>query len=98
MSGSISVLLIESIVTAVFAIAAVLGFKSNQWIVVAFLVGHGLFDAVHGELIDNTGVPPWWPSFCAAYDVAAGICLAWNLQVRMPASRNRGSLARLSAL
>ena len=50
--------------------------ESSLWIVVATLVGHGVFDFVHHRLIENPGVPPWWPGFCLAFDVAAGGFLA----------------------
>src|SRR5262245_24155616 len=63
MSGSATVLLVESIVMSGFVAAAVAGFKRNQWIVAVFLFGHGLFDAIHGDVIDNTAMPAWWPSF-----------------------------------
>lgn len=62
-----------------FGVTAVLGFRTNLWIVVAGLFCHGLFDAVHGDLIVNPGVPTWWPVFCAAYDIAAAACLALRL-------------------
>ena len=46
-----------------FAIAAVAGFKSSAWIVVGALAGHGGFDALRGEVLENSGVPVWWPLF-----------------------------------
>lgn len=64
---------------AVFAVAATIGFRTNLWIVATALAGHGLFDWSHGQLIENSGVPGWWPSFCGAFDVAAGAYLAWRL-------------------
>ena len=82
MSGSVQTVLLESMVMALFAIAAVVGFKSSPWIVVTALAGHGVFDAVHGYLIENTGVPAWWPAWCLAYDVGAAACLAWLLRTR----------------
>ena len=39
------------------AAAAAVGFKSSAWIVVAALAGHGIFDAVHGHIIENA-LPP----------------------------------------
>ena len=42
---------------------AVLGFKGNYWLVVAALIGHGVFDFVRHFFIDNPGVPQWWPGF-----------------------------------
>ena len=99
MSGSMPVLIIESILMAGFTAAAVAGFRSNQWILVAGLFGHGLFDAVHGYIVENTGMPPWWPSFCLAYDVGAAGFMAWFSTPRVRARfSNRGELASLAAL
>jgi hypothetical protein len=80
MSGSVQTVVIESVVMMLFAAAAVAGFKSSAWIVVAALAGHGLFDAVHGYVIENTGMPAWWPAWCFAYDVGAAAGLAWLLR------------------
>ena len=78
-SGSVSVLLIEAIVMVGFSTVAVMGFKSNPWLVVVAMIGHGVFDAFHGKVFTNAGVPPWWPAFCFAYDVGAAAGLAWFL-------------------
>ena len=40
-----------------FAAAAVAGVKSRAWIVVVALAGHGVFDAVHGHVIENAVRP-----------------------------------------
>jgi hypothetical protein len=80
MSGSVQAVVIESVVMTLFVAAAVAGFKSSAWIVVAALAGHGVFDAVHGDLIENAGVPAWWPAWCLAYDVGAAAGLAWLLR------------------
>src|SRR4051812_21928611 len=77
MSGSIHTVLVESVVMTVFVAAAVAGFKSSAWIVVAALAGHGVQDAFHGHIVENSGVPAWWPAFCLAYDVGAAAGLAW---------------------
>jgi hypothetical protein len=79
MGGTTQALIIELIGMTSFVLAAVAGFKFNQWIAVAGLVGHGVFDFVHASIITNAGVPAWWPPFCGAYDVCAGGCLAWLL-------------------
>lgn len=79
MSSSIPALLVESLAMTAFVIAAVVGFRSSLWIVAAALAGHGIFDAVHGLLVDNPGVPVWWPAFCLSFDVGAGAYLAWWL-------------------
>jgi len=79
MSGSVETVLLESIIMALFAVAAVAGFKGSAWIVVAALAGHGVQDAVHGHIVANAGVPAWWPAWCLAYDVGAAAVLAWIL-------------------
>lgn len=82
MSGSTHAVVIESLVMTGFAVAAVIGFKGSTWIVVAGLAGHGLLDAVHGDIVHNAGVPVWWPAFCATYDVVAAGGLAWLVSRR----------------
>jgi hypothetical protein len=57
MSGSVRTVLLEFVVMSLFAAAAAVGFKSSAWIVVAALAGHGIFDAVHGHIIENA-LPP----------------------------------------
>jgi hypothetical protein len=80
MGGSARTLAAESAVMGVFSAAAIVGFRWRLWVAAAGLVAHGLFDMlVHGQVIVNTGMPAWWPAFCAAYDVAAGAFLAWLL-------------------
>lgn len=86
MGGSTQALLIESGVIVAFLVAVVLGFKRSLWIVAVALVAHGLFDLVHGHFIANPGVPAWWPWFCMAYDVTAGVWLAWLLREKRTAS------------
>jgi len=86
MGGSGRVVLLESVVMAGFVAMAVVGFRTSEWLVVAALAGHGIFDAVHGALIANPGVPGWWPPFCLAYDAVAAAWLAWIIKGR-PAAR-----------
>ena len=86
MGGSVHSVVTESVVMAVFAAAAVAGFKSSPWIVVVARAGHGLFDAFHGQLIENAGTPAWWPAWCLAYDVGAAAGLAWLLRFRLVAT------------
>jgi hypothetical protein len=71
MGGSMQSLAIESAVMIGFVIAAAVGFKRSSWLIAACLAGHGVFDALHGVLYENAGVPEWWPAFCGTYDVAA---------------------------
>ena len=83
MGASTRALVIESIVAGVFVLFAVLGFKGNYWLVVAVLIGHGVFDFVRYFFMDNPGVPKWWPGFCLASDVVFGAWLAVRL-MRQP--------------
>jgi hypothetical protein len=78
-SGSGTVLALESIAIVGFVLLAVLGFKSSLWLVAAALFAHGIYDFFHGHLFANPGVPAWWPAFCMAYDVTAAAGLAWLL-------------------
>ena len=80
MGASSGIVMIESSVCLVFIAAAVAGFKSSLWIVMAALAGHGIFDLFHGSLISNPGVPEYWPNFCMAFDVLFAGYLAWQLQ------------------
>jgi hypothetical protein len=80
MSESLRTVLLESLVMAGFSIGAVAGFKSSAWIVVGGLAGHGVFDAFHGTILQNSGVPMWWPPFCLAYDLGAAGGLVWVIK------------------
>ncbi|MEQ8859016.1 MAG: hypothetical protein RIC56_10230 [Pseudomonadales bacterium] len=73
MGASTRALILDGVAAGVFVVAAVIGFRFRLWLVVAALVGHGIFDFVHQDIIGNPGVPDWWPGFCLAFDgVAAG--------------------------
>ncbi len=76
LANSTRALVLESAAAVVFLVLAVLGFKKTLWVAVAGLVGHGVFDVFHGRMISNPGVPAWWPGFCMAFDVLAGVFLA----------------------
>ena len=82
MGGSTSALTIESLVACVFLAVTVVGFRKNLWLIVAGLVGHGVFDFFHHLMIQNPGVPVWWPGFCGSFDVLAGGFLALLLARR----------------
>jgi hypothetical protein len=94
MSESRQTMLLESIVLTGFAVAAVLGFKRSSRILVSALAVHGLFDVVHGELIDNPAVPAWWPAFCVTYDIGAAVGLACLAHERSSPVRARASFGR----
>lgn len=77
--GSNTAIVNESIAAAVFVAIAAVGFRTNLWLVAAGIVGHGIFDIFHHLIIDNPGLPTWWPMFCMSIDVVLGAYLAWLL-------------------
>lgn len=74
--GADAALLTECAIMSAFVVAAVVGFRRTPWLLVAALAGHGVLDLAHPHLVDNAGVPAWWPDFCLAYDVVAAAYLA----------------------
>ena len=82
MGSSAPVLALESLAAAAFLVLAVIGFKKSLWLTAAALAGHGIFDVFHHLLIQNPGVPVWWPGFCMSFDVLAGGFLALLLMRR----------------
>jgi hypothetical protein len=91
MGGDGGALLPELAGAAVFSGVAVAGFRSNLWLVVAALAGHGIFDFVHDRFFSNDGVPGWWPGFCLAFDIAAALFLGALLSKRPRFAFNRGA-------
>jgi hypothetical protein len=75
MDGGGEALAVESLAAAAFGGVAVAGFSRNLWLVVAALAGHGVFDFIHHRLVQNDGVPGWWPAFCLAFDIVAALWL-----------------------
>ena len=87
-------LAIEIAVASAFLLIAILGFKRNLWLVAAAIAGHGVFDFFHHSLIENPGVPRWWPGFCLAFDVGFGgyVAVRQYLAVRLQSvSRTPGA-------
>lgn len=83
MGASRRTLIFEIVIASAFLLVAVVGFRRNFWLVVAALIGHGVFDFIHHSFIDNPGVPHWWPGFCLAFDALLGALLAVRL-IRHP--------------
>ncbi len=77
MGGSTRAVVLESMLMAAFAVVAVAGAAHGAWIVVAGLAAHGVGDVYHTHIVDNPGVPVWWPPFCLAFDVVAAASLGW---------------------
>ena len=62
----------EASVAIVFSAAAVAAAMYWPMGVGVGILLHGVFDIFHNGVIDNLGVPPWWPAFCAAVDLTLG--------------------------
>ena len=87
MGASGRTVILEIIAGSVFLLMAVVGYKWNLWLVAVALVGHGIFDFFHHSLIEDPGVPRWWPGFCMVFDVIFGSLMAVRLMRRDVASR-----------
>ena len=62
-------------IASLFALLAILGARVNAWLIVAALIGHGVFDAVV-HLVFPDPSPEWWGPFCIGVDVVLGLWLA----------------------
>lgn len=78
-SGSLRTLAFEAIPMAVFVGLAVVGYKRSAWLVAGGLIGHAIFDSFHHHLVENTGMPVWWPGFCLSIDYTLGAFLVYYL-------------------
>lgn len=85
--GSNSALVNEMIAGAVFVAVAAIGFRTNLWLVAAGIAGHGVFDFFHHLIIENPGLPSFWPMFCMSIDIVLGAYLALMLWRKTIASR-----------
>lgn len=79
LAGSTHALMSEAIPIVLFIVVAIAGFRRGLWWAAAGLVGHGIFDLLHGHVIFNPGVPAWWPGWCLSYDLTAGGYLGFLL-------------------
>jgi hypothetical protein len=80
MGASRGVLAAEVTVAVAFSVLAVFGFKRSMWLVAAAIAGHGVFDFfIHNPLIQNPGMPVWWPGFCGTVDVILGVWMGFRL-------------------
>jgi len=73
LGGSSHALFWESVVAVAFSAIAVFGSLRFPLLVGAAIAAHVLFDLVHHVIIQNPGVPSWWPIFCSSIDVPLGL-------------------------
>ena len=78
-SGSMRTLVTEAIPMAVFIGLAVAGYKRSGWLVAIGLIGHAIFDCFHNHVVENSGMPVWWPGFCLSIDFTLGAFLTFYL-------------------
>lgn len=82
MTGSLQVVIAESLIAVGFTGAAIVGVwwpsgRAGAVLIAAGLIAHGLFDLAHDAMIENTAVPAWWPPFCGVVDGVVGLWLLW---------------------
>ncbi|BFU93344.1 MAG: hypothetical protein NTNFB02_00660 [Nitrospira sp.] len=73
LGGSRHALVWELVIAVAFSTIAITGALAQPTLVGAGIVAHGLFDLVHDAIIENSGVPTSWPSFCGSIDVLLGL-------------------------
>jgi Peptidase propeptide and YPEB domain len=78
LGGSIHALAWELIIAVAFSTVAILGALFLPALVGMGIIAHGLFDLVHNSILENSGVPTWWPTFCGSIDVLLGL---WVLTI-----------------
>ena len=59
---------------------AAFGALRSRWLLALGLALHSVFDFFHPHLIENAGVPSWWPQFCLA--LAAAAYVAYEADMR----------------
>lgn len=64
-------------------ICAKRGFKGSGLLVVALWALHAAYDVYHPVLVDNAGVPGWYPAFCFAFDLVM-VVYVLMLVTKMP--------------
>jgi hypothetical protein len=61
-----------------FATLAHFGFRRGTHLLAGGLIGHGVLDI--GLHVIGAPGPVWWPAFCGAFDIAAGVSLVRLVQ------------------
>ena len=80
--GSSHALTWELVIAVAFSTVAILGALFLPMLVGTGIIAHGLFDLVHDNIIQNAGVPSWWPTFCGSIDVLLGLWVVIFARVR----------------
>lgn len=77
LDGRVTVVLAEAAFASIFIAAALAGYRKSCLIVAAGIAAHGIYDFLHPFLIEDKGVPVWWPGFCGSVDVLLGAFVAF---------------------
>jgi uncharacterized membrane protein HdeD (DUF308 family) len=83
MDGSSHALAWELLIAVAFSAVAILGALILPVLVSIGIIAHGLFDLVHDRIIENAGVPSWWPTFCGSIDVVLGLWVLFLTRSRL---------------
>jgi len=72
----------EIFVASIFSVLAIVGVFRWPLLLGIGIFMHGAFDLVHGHIISNSGVPVWWPAFCASIDIVLGIWVIYLVKTK----------------
>jgi len=75
-------LITEIVIASVFSVVALAGALRWPILLGIGILLHGVFDYYHGHSINNSGVPEWWPAFCAGFDIVFGIWVIYLIQIK----------------
>jgi hypothetical protein len=72
----------EVFVASIFAFLAICGALRWPLLLGIGIFMHGIFDLVHNNFISNSGVPLWWPMFCASIDMVLGTWVIYLVKTK----------------
>jgi len=61
------------------ALCLIFGFKASGYFLASLWLVHGAYDIYHDVLFINSGVPSWYPVFCAVVDAGVGLYLFYSV-------------------
>ncbi len=77
----------EILVASVFSVIAIAGALRWPLLIGIGIILHGVFDLLHGHIISNSGVPVWWPAFCASIDIVLGVWVIYLTKTKKDLTR-----------
>ena len=86
LDGSGHALVWELVIAVTFSTVAIIGALFIPALVGIGIIAHGVFDLVHDVIIENPGVPAWWPNFCGSVDVFLGLWVVILTRSRLTCS------------